>query len=158
MNHTIEKLVCETILQEPLHITVNGENYAIAPPVASTLIEASKYISQLPDISLSGDNIQTALAYAADCEFTADVVAILILGRKNLRSEKRRCYGLLKPQIIDNQKQLSQILLDELTWREISELGKEILSKLEIGFFLGFTTSLLEVNMLKVTKMTQSGQ
>lgn len=166
MKTTIEQMVCDTILQQPTYITVGNKEYAVAPPVASTLIQVSKYISQLPQISMQPDGLQTALAYACDCEFAADVVAILILGRENLVSEKviekRRLWGLIpsKKTIIrvDNQKILAQTLLDELSWKEISGLGKEILSKMEVGFFLGFTNSLLEINLLRSTETIASGQ
>lgn len=165
MKKTIEQMVCQAILQEPVHVKVGEREYAVAPPVASTLIEVSKYISMLPQIPVSQDAVQSALAYACDCEFTADVVAILMLGRRNLRTEKvverRRLGGLLttKETIeVDNQKELAQTLLDELSWREISELGREILSKMDVGFFLGFTNSLLEINLLRATKTTASGQ
>lgn len=157
-------MVCDTIMQEPISMTVGGEKYAVAPPVASTLIEVSKYISQLPSIPIQQNGVQGALAYACDCEFTADVVAILMLGRKNLRTEKvverSRLWGLLKTrhrEVVDNQKLLSQALLQELTWRQISDLGQEILSKMDVGFFLGFTNSLLEINLLRSTKTTASG-
>lgn len=144
MKMTIEQIVCDTILQEPMTITVDDKQYSIAPPVASTLIEASKYISRIPEIPISGDDLKSALSYACDCEFAADVVAILMLGRKNLRTEKtikkRSLFGLINRSetvVVDNQKQLAETLLDELSWKQISNLGNMILSKMDVGFFWG---------------------
>lgn len=163
--NTIEEMVCDTILQNPERVVIGNQEFYVAPPVASTLIEVSKYISQLPQIPMDEDALQSALAYACDCEFTADVVAILILGRKNLRSEewveKSHLWGLIKKRekvVVDKQAELARKMLDEMTWKEISEMGKDMLSKMDIGFFLGFTNSLLEINLLRATKTTVSGR
>lgn len=164
MKNTIEKMVCETIQQEPIEVQVNETTYRVAPPTVATLIEVSKYISQLPEITMQ-DDFKAALAYACECEFVGDIVAILMLGKKHLVVErqvkKRKFFGLIEythTESVNRQSELARMLLEELSPKELSSLGNEILQKMEIGFFLGFTTSLLEVNLLRSTRMTQSGQ
>lgn len=146
--------MCDAILEEPVRIEIKGQVYFVAPPTAATLIEASKYLSQLPNMPEVGDEVVKALAHAHQCEFVAEVVATLMLGRKGLTTQ--RLWGLIPPA--DNRKRLVRTLLDELTWAEISDLGNAIIARLDIGFFLGFTTSLREINLLQQTRTTPSGQ
>lgn len=158
----IEKLVSEIIQEDFIEVKVLDKTYRVAQPTTATLIECSKYISQIPKIDIDENRNITleALRVAKDCSFIGDVVAILILGKKGLKTTvtKSKYFGLKKYQVEkDNQKELSKILLEELTPKELNDLGNIILSKMDIGFFLGFTISLQEVNLTKPTKTTASG-
>jgi len=160
MIDTIEKLTCDTILQNPQKIAVNGKEYTVAPPCVATLIEVSKYISQIPEIKVASDGamIMEVLATAKDCECFGDIVAILILGKKNLVTEKK--YLWLFRRTVDNQKRLAKELLNTLTPEELNNLILEILRMLQVDFFFGISIFLRDINQLKKTKeeATASGQ
>jgi hypothetical protein len=162
MNNTIEKITCDAILQNSIEITVVGKKYFVAPPSIATLIEASKYISQLPELQVNknGNIVMEALSVAKDCVFLGDIVAILILGKKNLATEKKLFFGLVK-YTRNNQKKLAHEILLNLSAEELNDLLAELLNRLKVDFFFSISTFLNEVNMLKKTKMsetTASGQ
>jgi len=156
MKDTIEKITCDTILQNPVTITVKGKEYKIAPPTTATLIETSKYISQIPDIKVSneGNTISEVLATAKDCECFGDIAAILILGKKNLEEEKKYLFGLVK-RTVENRKRLADELLNTLNPEELSNLILEIFKMLKVDFFFGLSIFLKEVNQLRRTKETE---
>ncbi|MDR1197529.1 MAG: hypothetical protein LBK94_00755 [Prevotellaceae bacterium] len=162
LKNTIEKITCDAILQNPIAITVCGKEYHVAPPSTATLIEVSKYISQLPELNINKDGnvVMETLSIAKDCEALGDIVAILILGKKNLITEKKRLFGLIKYKV-DNQKKLAGEILLNLSTEELNDLFVKLLNLLKVDFFFDITIFLKDVNMLKKTKMsetTASGQ
>jgi len=153
MIDTIEKLTCDVILQNPQKIIVKGNEYTVAPPTIATLIEISKYISQIPEIKVSnnGTMIMEVLATAKDCECFGDIAAILMLGKKYLITEKKYLFGLFK-RIVDNRKRLASELINNLTPEELNKLIIEIFNMLQVDFFFGISIFLRDINLLKRTK------
>ena len=88
----LEQIVADSVLIEPIEIIVDGVKMQISKPKVSTLIAASKYIGKLPNIPIpktTSDEFEIALGFAGDCgEVLGDIVAILILGRKGMVTEK----------------------------------------------------------------------
>jgi len=168
----IESKVAKTVLQQTETITVGSETMEVAPPSTATLILASEETAKLPHVKLDSENIAgEVLNIAKDCRVLGDIVAILILGAKNLRTkkiiEKKRRFWLfrfgseIKEVEIDNKAELSKKLLENLTPRELHNLTVRLLTSLQIADFFGLTTSLIEVNLLRQTRevvTTASGQ
>lgn len=79
---TIEAKASDVILQERIKVNIGGVTFLATPPMSSTLIEVSKYISYLPPIS-EGDNeaiLQWVLKNAKDIEVIYDIIEVLIMG------------------------------------------------------------------------------
>lgn len=153
MKNTVEKIVCDAVLQNPKTITVSGKDYKVAPPTVATIVEASKYISQMPEIRMNeeGDVLTEVLSSACDCEDIGNIIAILMLGKKNLVLEKTYCFGLIKIKA-NNQRRLADELMESLSPEEMSSLLTELLKELQIGFFFGISTFLKGINLLRKTK------
>jgi hypothetical protein len=167
MMDTPEQKTAQTVLQQPEEITVGGETFSVAPPSIATLILASAEISKLPHVKLDSENILLeSLAVAKNCRVLGDVTAILILGAKGLTGkrkvietvEKRRFFGFLKETesveteiVIDRKADLSRKLLEDVTPRELFSMTIRMLNTMQVSDFFGFTTSLIEVNLLRQT-------
>lgn len=127
-------------MQDTRIITVAGQEYRVAPPTPATLIEVSKYISFLPDFRAAESN--NDIYAVKDCEGFGDIVAVLMLGKKHLRSEERvvktRFFGLLKEEhvrIKDNRKRLAEALLLNLSSVELWNLLVELIKMQNTSFF-----------------------
>jgi len=154
---TIAELTCDAILQNHITVKVNGREYKVAPPSTATIIEVSKYIATIPDLKVSADGqvLMEVLATAKDCTYLGDIAAILILGRKNLVTEKRRFFGLIRSEQ-NNQKRLADELLNTLSPEELNRLMIEIFNTLRVDFFFSITIFLKEINLLRKTKETET--
>ncbi|MDR0429367.1 MAG: hypothetical protein LBH58_02670 [Tannerellaceae bacterium] len=143
MKQTVETKVAETILQKNKEVVIGNETRQVAPPSVATLILASEAISQLPQVNVDSENIASESLYIAkDCRVLGDIVAILILGAKNLQGTrmvtKKRLWGIIKErreEIVDNKAILSKKILHELSPRQLNELLAELLQSMEIAFF-----------------------
>lgn len=177
---TIESKVAEVILQKPEEITIGGKVYSVAPPSVATLILASEAVSRLPQTTVDAEKIvEESLSIAKECRALGEIAAILILGAKGLtevvkREEtipKLRFLGLFRwykrveVEVVEDRKaQLAGELLENLTPRKLHQLIARLLQRMEIGDFFGLTTFLLEINLLRATKVektrktTASGQ
>ena len=157
MKKTVEQIAGEAILQDAQTINIKGVEYKVAPPTTATLIEVSKYISAIPEITVNKDGnvIMEVLASAADCECFGDIAAILILGKKYLVTEKKRFFGLIKRKQ-NNQKILAEELLLNLSAEELNNLILEIFKMLKVDFFFSISTFLKEINLLRQTKQTET--
>jgi hypothetical protein len=150
----------DAILQNPIKVKVNNQEYSVAPPSTATLIEVSKYIAHLPDINIGEtDNILSeVLAEAWKCDYIGDIVAILVLGKKNLVSEKKYLFGLIT-QKVNNQRTLSKELLENISVEELNGLIVEIIKTLRVDFFFSILTFLKGINQIKTKSQTiASGQ
>ena len=157
---TIVQSTADAILQNPIKVSVNGHEYGVAPPSTATLIEVSKYIAHLPDINIGrGDNILSeVLAEAWKCDYIGDIVAILMLGKKNLVSEKKYLFGLITRKV-DNCKRLSKELLENMSAEELNALIIEVVKTLRVDFFFSILTFLKGINQIRMMKQTTvSGQ
>lgn len=169
MAERLEQKVSQTILQKPVELTIGGEIYQVSPPSTATLILASELICELPVVKLDENDILIETLYIAkDCKVLGDILAVLILGAKNLKTTKeitqKSFWRLIEKKTvveIDSQKELAEKLLLNLSPRELNNLLAELLKKMHIADFFGLTTSLLEINLLRRTReveMTASGQ
>jgi hypothetical protein len=160
MKANVVELTANAILQNPIKINVNGQEYNVAPPSTATLIEVSKYIASLPTINVSGgDNILSeVLAEALNCDYIGNITAILVLGKKNLVSEKKYLFGLITRKV-DNVSKLSKELLENLTPADLNTMVIKILKTLDVDFFFSILTFLKSINQIRTkSQTTVSGQ
>jgi len=167
---TIEQRVGEAVLQKPREVVIADRTFTVAPPSVATLILASEAISLLPQVQLDKKHIvEEVLFVAKNCRVMGDVVAILILGSKGLTEtvtrRKKRFFGLFSKTVtetIDRKAELSKWLLDELDNTALHKLIFDLLRDFNLGDFFGLTTFLIEINLLRPTKVvdetTASGQ
>lgn len=156
MKETVEKFAADIILQNPIEVKIGEEKILVTQPVTSTLVEVSKFISQLPKINVTGkddDVLIEVLRVAHECEYIADIVAILILGRKKLTETvvEKRLFRK-KVTVIDNQKIMKEWLLDNYNSDVLYGLMIDIFKLLKVDFFLAIITFLKEVSLIKKTK------
>ena len=171
MKETIESKAAGAILQKPIEVTVGSETYFVARPSTATIILVSELVAQMPQVDLSEDNVlKETLFIAKDCRVLGDIVATLILGSKGLEEvvtvEKSRFFGLKKEVTsvtVDRKTELAEKLLSELEPKELAYTANTILNQMQVGFFFGLSTSLIEINLLRKTRgvkteTTASGQ
>ena len=152
---TIESRTANTILQQTVELEIAGKIYKAAPPSIATLILASSAISKLPQVNLDSENIASESLYVAkDCAVLGEIIAILILGAKGL-TETKTFFGL-KTKYIDHKSILADKILKELTPKQVSETLNKLLEGMDIAFFFATTNSLIEVNLLRKTKNTET--
>lgn len=157
---TAEQRVAETILEKPLEVFIGGTAYQVAPPCTATLILASEEVAKLPKTyDKERPKIEEVLRIAKDCKSNGAILAILILGAEGLtekiRIPKRKILGLTlqwKEQTIDKKKELADFILNKMTNTEIEAMTGLLLKRLEIEDFFSYTTSLIEINMIRPTK------
>jgi hypothetical protein len=163
MDTDIIQATADAILQNPVKVTVGERTYSIAPPTIATLIEASKYIAHIPDINIDESNdesiIAGVLSEAKNCAYIGDITAILMLGKKNLVSEKKYLFGLITRKV-DNVSKLSKVLLENLSVIELHGLVFKSLKMHQPDFFFGLLIFLKSINQIKPAKTptTASGQ
>ena len=164
MKQTIETKTSETILETPFVVSVGGVRYDVARPTLATLIEVSKFISQLPEsienVEENDDAIlKEVLSIAFNCGYLGDIVAILILGSKGIRPTTKEVvvkrFGFIPQKqtiIVNPQAELAKTILEELDPKELFDMTITLLQKLEVAFFLSTLIFLKGVNLLRKTK------
>ena len=170
MNKTTEQRVAETILEKGQTIQIGTKTYTVAPPTTATLIAVSELVAQMPAIKTDPNNIAAeTLRIAKDCRILGDIIAVLILGERNLqqtrKTEKKRFFGLLietKEETYDAKAELAKTILQETSPKQLNSALVALLQGMEIADFFGLSTSLIEINLLKETRgveeTTASGQ
>lgn len=164
MAQTIEQRVGETVLQRNKEITIRDRQFSVAPPSIATLILASEAISLMPSVDLNPKNIVSEVLFIAkDCRVLGDIVAILILGAKNLKEtvvetvEVKRRFRRPRVEtverVIDRKAEVSKWLLEELSPADMRKLFSDLINGFQLGDFFGFTTFLIETNLLRPTKV-----
>lgn len=164
MEQTTEAKVAQTVLQEPTQVTVGDRIFDVAPPTLKTLILASAAISQLPQEQLDHDHIvQETLYIAKNCAVLGDVAAILILGAKGLKETATRprkgllgLLGFKHKVVIDRQTELANYLLENLSAKSLRDVIMSLVQKLQLGDFFGLTTFLIDLNLLRPTKVEET--
>ncbi len=164
MEQTTEAKVAQTVLQEPTQVTVGDRTFDVAPPTLKTLILASAAISQLPQEQLDHDHIvQETLYIAKNCAVLGDVAAILILGAKGLKETVTRprkgllgLLGFKHKVVIDRQAELANYLLENLSAKSLRDVIMSLVQKLQLGDFFGLTTFLIDLNLLRPTKVEET--
>lgn len=146
---TLEQKTAQAVLQQPIEVEIREKKYKIAPPSIATLILVSEGISTLPRVTLdNGKIVEESLAIARECRVLGDIVATLILGAK-----KASKHGIINRLFNRKRQRLAKTLLEELSPSELHALTAELLKTMQIGDFFGLTTFLLEVNLLRPTKV-----
>jgi hypothetical protein len=163
-NKHIEAQAASTILQKPEEVVVGNTTYKVAPPSTATLILVSEAVAKMPQVNLKSENIVDESLYVAkDCRIEGEIVAIMILGAKGLTETIRvRKWGLIPRKITINKKEsLAKQLLEDVAPRELMNLTSRLLQGMQIADFFALTTFLIEINLLRQTKVvetTASGQ
>ncbi len=169
MPKTLEEKTAEAILQRNIEIKIGEKIYQVAPPSTATLILVSEAVSHLPHIVADPQKVvEESLSMAKDCKALGEITAILVLGARHLtetvkvkqKKQKRYLWGLIKrdvieevEQTIDCKKQLAKEILETYSPKALNMLIGNILQKMEIGDFFGLTTFLIEINLIRQTKV-----
>ena len=164
MEKTIEHKVAQAVLQQPTQVIVGDRTFNVAPPTIKTLVLASATISQLPQVNLDEKRIvEESLFIAKDCAILGDVAAILILGAKGLKETATRrrkgflgLLGFKHKVIIDRQAELADFIIENLSPKQIREVLMKIIHQLQLGDFFGLTTFLIDLNLLRPTKVEET--
>lgn len=170
MKQTIESKTADTILERKRVVTIGEDTYQVAPPTMATLILVSDLVSQLPQTAMDPENILTeTLRVAKDCRILGHILAVLILGEgypipEEMPPKKQRWW--FQKKVIQYQgdpwDELAAKILKTLGPKRIKDMAVELLKGMEIADFFGLTTSLIEVNLTRMTreveKTTASGQ
>lgn len=165
--NTIEQRVAKAVLQKPKEIVIGDKSFSVAPPSIATLMLVSEGISLLPQTNLDKDKIVEGVLFVAkDCKVLGDIVATLILGSKHLievvtikRNWFFRFLGLFgkkEVQIVDKKEELSKWLLEELSPSQLHKLFFDLIRDFQLGDFFGITTFLIEINLLRPTKVVNN--
>lgn len=144
---TLESKVANAILQKRSTVTLGGKQYKVANPTLATLIDASRYIAELPKFNIKGDEenknpLFTSIAIASDCSSVAKVFAVMVLGGKK---HKGLIYRIRFERLV-------RIITDTATQVEISQAFKTLLVGMQVEHFFATTTSLIEINLLKARR------
>lgn len=144
MKKTIEQKVSDVILEKASTIKIKDREFDVAAPTLATLIRISDLISTLPKVEMDkNDYISESLKIAKDCSVISEIVATMIVG---VDTPKARFYQ--KPII----EELSEFISKKCTLVELKELIVQLILMMEIPAFFGFTTSLIEINLIKRTR------
>ncbi len=172
---TIEATAADTILQQPHHVTIAGQDYEVAPATPATLFLVSKLVSFLPVMDRkTKDVLAEVLHKAKDCRPVTRIAAVLVLGAKRINEKRtvtvtRRTAEPAKPanlwqKLLRREPQprvtehehtmleidwLSAQIAENMTTSEIYKLILTELGGLGIGDFFGLTASLSAANLLK---------
>ena len=169
----LEKLVTDTILQRATDvITIDGNDYPIAPPTPATLILISEQVSKMPDIDKDTDDVvREVLGKAKDFSIIGHIAAILVLGAKRIKEhryvEYKRQFQSRKwswkqfryVTVTETRTEtavevdyLAERILDEVTNETLYRLVEKRLRQMQIWDFFVLTTSLNEANLLRRTR------
>ena len=174
---TIEKKVADAILEKATDtITIEGNEYPIAPPTTGTLILISELVSTMPIVNKDAKNaLYEILCTAKDLSVIGKIAATLILGAKRIKERrtaikteaeqytrwswrKMRTVTMTKTTTTEALEAdlLAERLLDEVDIKTLSDIVVKCLGKSQFGDFFVLTTSLSEVNLLKRTKEVET--
>jgi hypothetical protein len=152
-NGKIEISAGDTILQNPKTINVGNETYEVSPPVVATMIEVSRYVALIPEFVFEEENVfQNILLNTKHCDVIGDIIAILILGKKNLTKivKTKNIFGKIRTKaLINRQAELKEEILNNLSMEQCYNLLVEMLEFQKIGFFLNTIKLLNEIAMLR---------
>ena len=166
----IESKVADTLLQSTEKVLIGGNEYTVSPPSIATIVLASKYISELPELHLDkGSVLSEALSVAKDCEGIGRVLAVLVLGARKGREEiayirRVPIKGFLgrigiKRKVVCRRtriESLSGVILETMQPMEVYRICAQLLQNMQIADFFGLTTFLTEINMLRPTRKVET--
>ena len=158
----VQTKVSDTILQRPTDAKLGGKVYRVAPPSVGTLIMVSEKISQLPEdlVTRKGREKQDILAAAKDYGIIPEIIAILILGAKEMNYTGRN--PLVRRRKERRYERLVGVIRDTASPEEVEDVIVPMLSSLQLDSFFVVTTYQQGINVTKPTKVeteaTVSGQ
>ena len=174
---TIEKKVADAILEKATDtITIEGNEYPIAPPTTGTLILISELVSTMPIVNKDAKNaLYEVLCTAKDLSVIGKIAATLILGAKRIKEQHKVCkteteqhkhWSWRKFRMVTDTKTksvevleadfLAEKLLDEVSTQTLNNIIVKRLGESQFGDFFVLTTSLSEVNLLRRTKEVET--
>lgn len=159
MEKDINRRIGDTILQEGGVVKVGSKTYQVAPPCCATVIEVSKRVPSVPYVEALGNQVDEVVAMAKDSRPLFEQVAVLILGAKALREDRKA--GLLGRRRKSRLDELTDELMYECSPSEVNKLRGELLAMMEVQDFFVFAASLQEVSLIQMTRgaeTTASGQ
>ena len=159
----MEEQVAQTLLEEPITVTIGGEAYKVAPPSIFTLVRASKYISKIPTDTISEGNIFGSIIHnAEEYENIAWAISVIVLGDDFAEvSPYPKWHFWRKNKNITKGEILAKKLINTPI-TEVSDAFFKVLGQMDIRAFFVITTSLKGMMITKPTKeveteMTASG-
>ncbi len=181
---TIEAAAAGTILQQPHHVTIAGNDYEVAPATPATLFLVSKLVSLLPVMNRkTKDVLAEVLHKAKDCRPVTRIAAVLVLGAKRINEKRtvtvtRSTVEPAKPanlwhrlfhrkpqlRVIEHEHTMLEIdwlsaqIAENMTTSEIYKLILTELGGLGIGDFFGLTASLSAANLLRGKETQTPGE
>ncbi len=175
MKDSLEKKVVDAILERnSTEIDLGGQKFTIAPASVGTLILVSELVAEIPEVLESSSDeelIQTMLRTARDMRVLGKIIATLILGAKRIKENKtvrvernacsRSFFCRLRDFFARDRKNyveisevdyIANLVLDNVSPRDMMIVIIKRLSHAEIGDFFGLTTFLSGANLLKKTR------
>lgn len=143
----MESKVARAVLQDTLEVKVGTEVYEVAPPTFSLSIRVSELASTLPN-NVGQDDFSFTIQNARHARVIADIVATLILGEPKFKS---KTYKKQFKQIVEDVVYMPELEIANIITGIYSANG-------HVQAFTMLITSLKGLNLLKPTRMTQSGQ
>lgn len=152
--NTVQSRVAGTILQRQMLIPIGGRTFKVSPPSIATLILVSEAISSVPDLRIERKNMfDDTLRIAKDCRIIGDIVAILILGARDINKEKRVVWwNPLSWFRRDNRRKIADYVLEQLTPDDLKKLFVAILEKMQVSSFFEISTFLKDINLTRPTQ------
>jgi hypothetical protein len=173
---TIEKKVADAILEKATDkITIEGNDYPIAPPTTGTLILISELVATMPIVNKNANALYEVLRTAKDLSVIGKIAATLILGAKRIKEQRKVCKTenvqhkhwswrklhkvtdtTTKSVKVLEVDYLAEKLIDEVETHTLNNVIVKRLGESQFGDFFVLTTSLSEVNLLKRTKEVET--
>ena len=150
---TIEAKTADTLLEEPLEVTIGGKAYRVPPPSLGTLARIGGLISTMKTAERA-EEIDTedipivALREAESAGVVADILATFVVGAKPVS-----VWDKWIPRRLTKRDRVRREILQSVTPAEASRVFAVMLKSLQLGDFFGLTTFLRGINILKPTKM-----
>lgn len=164
MNKETQKKAADVLLEKKVRVTIGKKDYTIPPPSIATMAIASRAILQLPNVNTGTDDIVSeSLRVARDCEIVGDIIAIFLVGAKDLREGQNSFFGFIKQRLAKKRKEaLSRMIVEELRPSELHAILATIFTTMEVADFFSVIASLTRINNLapagEAMKTTAHGQ
>lgn len=172
---TLEKKVADAILERASDsITIDGNEYPIAPPSPATLILVSELVSTMPIVKKDAENaLYEVLSTAKDLSVIGKIVATLMLGAKRIKEHRKvaivntehsRKWSWRKLRFVmqnttkevEELDYLSEKILEEVTPATLLKVVINRIGNMQVMDFFELTTSLSAANLLKRTKEVET--
>lgn len=165
-NKTLEQQVADTILQRrTTSLEIGGHVYDIPAPTPATIMMVSEEAAKMPQISKNPKSIfNETLRTARHCGAVGRIAAILVLGAKRIRENRRvvvaerRRWSWRKLRLTTERETVGELdfvagrIMEDITPATLNEAVTRRLMEMQLGDFFGLTTSLSEINTLAATR------